>query len=158
MKNQVSKLEDEVKSLKSLVSHFLNFGHANSNVTCNQLNASERNFIRQNSSNRPSVSPSGSQKRRSFPLKYGTVNQDEDNGDILRPMQQHFNELLNESDSQNFNRNHIAQHHKDDSYASTTNDSHESTIVQMEKDNLELRRELQDARATNKQADKKIQE
>lgn len=165
MKVQVSKLEDEVSSLKSLISHSLNFNHANANNPAMPLNASERNFMRQNSSNRPSLSPSDNQKRRSFPLKYGIVSQDEDNSDILRPLQQQFNEMLNESDNRNFNRNHIAQHHKAELYANTTNDSHESTIVQMEKENLELRRrdeelrrELQDARASNKQADKKIQE
>lgn len=165
MKVQVSKLEDEVSSLKSLISHSLNFNHSNANNPAMPLNAPERNFMRQNSSNRPSLSPSDNQKRRSFPLKYGIVSQDEDNSDILRPLQQQFNEMLNESDNRNFNRNHIAQHHKAELYANTTNDSHESTIVQMEKENLELRRrdeelrrELQDARASNKQADKKIQE
>lgn len=163
-KNQVTKLEEEVKMLKSLVSHFLNFGgHSNSNSSTpfnlsNQstpLNAPDRSFARQNSANRSS--PGDGQKRRSFPLKYGTVNQDDDN-ELLRPIQQQFNELLKE-DNLNFNRNNIAQHAKDEIYANLTNDTnHDTTIVQMEKDNLELRRELEDARASNKQADKKIQE
>lgn len=163
MKNQVTKLEDEVKMLKSLVSHFLSFGgHSNSNTPFNQsnqstpLNAPDRNFHRQNSANRSSISPSDSQKRRSFPLKYGTINQEDDN-DLLRPIQQQFNELLKE-DNLNLNRNNIVQHAKDEIYVNLTNENNDCTIVQMEKDNLELRRELEDARASNKQADKKIQE
>lgn len=157
MKNQISKLEDEVKTMKSIVSHLLNFGgHSNSSTSFNQsnqstpLNAPDRNFLRQNSTNRPSLSPNDSQKRRSFPVKY---NQDDDT-DLLRPTQL---ELLKE-DNLNFNRNNIAQHSKDDIYENTANDIHDPNIVQMEKDNLELRRELEDVRATNKQADKRIQE
>lgn len=148
MKNQMTKMEDEVKVLKGLLSHFLNFGNSNANTPFNSsnqstpLNAPDRNFTRQNSSNRTSLSPGESQKRRSFPVKYGAQEDDE----LLRPIQQQFNELLKED---SFN------HAKDEMFA---NDNHESTIVQMEKDNIELRRELQDARASNKQADKKIQE
>lgn len=160
MKNQVSNLEDEVKTLKSIVSHLLNFGaHSNSSTPYNQsnqstpLNVPDRSFHRQNSSNRPSLSPNDGQKRRNFPAKFS---QDDDN-DLLRPIQQQFNELLKE-DNLNFNRNNIAQQSKDDLYTNTVNDSHDNTIVQMEKDNNELRRELEDARASNQQADQKIQE
>ncbi|XP_031631656.1 myb-like protein D isoform X2 [Contarinia nasturtii] len=164
MKNQVSKLEDEVKTLKSIVSHLLNYnGNSNSSTPYNQSNQStpfnvvDRNFLRQNSSTRPSLSPSDAQKRRSFPQKF---NQDDDT-ELLRPIQQQFNELLKE-DNLNFGRNNIAQqqqHPNDGIYANATNnESHESNFVQIEKDNLELRRELEDARASNKQADKKIQD
>lgn len=155
MKNQVSKLEDEVKMMKGVLSHFLNFGHANSNTPFMPSNVADQSaFLRQNSTNH---SPNDSQKRRSVSLKYGTVNQDGDS-DPLEPIQQQFTELLKE-DNLNYNRNNIAQHAKnDDIYTNTANDNHDCTIVQMEKDNLELRRELQDARASNKQADKKIQE
>lgn len=162
MKNQVSKLEDEVKTLKSIVSHLLNYsGNSNSGTPYNQSNQStplnDRKFLRQNSSTRPSLSPSDAQKRRSIPPKF---NQDDDI-DLLRPIQQQFSELLKE-DNLNFNRNIIAQqqqHSNDDIYANAAhNESQECNIVQMEKDNLELRRELEDARASNKQADKKIQE
>lgn len=161
MKNQIVKLEDEVKTMKSLVSHLLNFnGHSNLTTPFNQsnqstpVNVADRNFLRQNSMNRSTISPSDSQKRRSFPIKY---NQDDDT-DLIRPIQQQFNELLKE-DNLNFSRNNIAQHSKDEIYANTANDgTHDHNIVQMEKDNLELRRELEDARATNKQADRRIQE
>lgn len=50
-------------------------------------------------------------------------------------------------------RNGVPQ--KELSFLNDTNG--ECTLVQMEKDNLELRRELQDALANNKQAGKKIQ-
>lgn len=160
MKNHISKLEDEVKMLKGVLSHFLSYGHANSNPSFNAsmpLNVTaDRNFQRLNSTNRTSISPNDTQTRRSFPLKYGTINQDSD-CDPLEQIQQQFSEMLND-DNVNFNRSNIAQHANDEIYTNTANDNHECTIVQMEKDNLELRRELQDARASNKQADKKIQE
>lgn len=159
MKNQISKLDDEVKMLKGVLSHFFNFGHTSSNSAFNGTmpsNAADRNFPPQNATNRTSISPNDSQKRRNFPLKYGTINQDSD-CDPLEPIQQQFTELLKE-ENLNFNRNSMAQHSKDDNYTNTDNENHDCTIVQMEKDNLELRRELQDARASNKQADKKIQE
>lgn len=185
MKNHISKLEEEVRMLKGLVSHFLNMGHAqtvNSNAPNNNTNnqtmplnvIADRNALRPNSStNRASVSPpSDSQKRQNanFPLKYGTINSESaDASDQMHLMQQQFNELL--KDDLNFNRfnnsssnssNAMSQQQQYpndvDVYADATTENHECTIVQMEKDNLELRRELQDARASNKQADKKIQE
>lgn len=199
MKNHISKLEDEVRMLKGLVSHFLNMGHAqtvnanqqqsyntttstNNNNNNNQtmpLNViADRNVLRPNStSNRTSVSPSDSQKRQhaNFPLKYGTINsENSDATDQMQQMQQQFNELLKD-DHFNFNRcnnnnntnNAMIQQQQQqqqqypndiDAYADAATENHDFTIVQMEKDNLELRRELQDARASNKQADKKIQE
>lgn len=187
MKNHISKLEDEVRMLKGLVSHVLNaqtlnssqqqsYTNMNSNSNNNNqtmpLNViADRNVLRPNStSNRTSVSPSDSQKRQNanFPLKYGTINSE--SGDATDQMQMHllqqqFNELLKD-DQFNFNRcnnNALAQQQQQypndiDVYTDGATENHECTIVQMEKDNLELRRELQDARASNKQADKKIQE
>lgn len=192
MKSHISKLEDEVRMLKGLVSHFLNMGHAqtvnstqspytntnnvntpnNNNNQTMPLNViADRNVLRPNSStNRTSVSPSDSQKRQNanFPLKYGTINSESaDATDQMHLMQQQFNELLND-DHLNFNHfnnnstNALGQQQQYpndvDVYADVTTENHDCTIVQMEKDNLELRRELQDARASNKQADKKIQE
>lgn len=163
MKNQIVKLEDEVKTMKSIVSHLLNFGgHSNSSTPFNQstqstpLNVGDRNFLPQNSMNRSSVSPNDSQNRRSFTIKSRNIQDDDTN--LMRPIQQQFNELLKE-DNLNFSRNNMAQHSSDEIYANTANDeTHDHNIVQMEKDNLELRRELEDARATNKQADRRIQE
>lgn len=191
MKNHISKLEDEVRMLKGLVSHFLNAQTASSNqqsytnANTNNNNQTmplnviaDRNVIRPNStSNRTSVSPSGSQKRQhaNFPLKYGTINSESggDAADQMQLMQQQFNELLKDdnfnfnrcnSNNNNYNNSAIVQQQQQqypndiDGYADAATENHECTIVQMEKDNLELRRELQDARASNKQADKKIQE
>lgn len=190
MKSHISKLEDEVRILKGIVSHFLNMGHAQT-VNANQQSynnsqmmpsnvIADRNVLRSNSSiNRASVSPSDSQKRQNanFPLKYGTINSDStDATDQMHLMQQQFNELLKDDHSNfnHFNNNSSGstttnamnqqqqpnqQYPNDvDVYTDATTENHECTIVQMEKDNLELRRELQDARASNKQADKKIQE
>lgn len=198
MKNHISKLEEEVRMLKGLVSHFLNVGHAqtvnasqqqtyataNANANNNQTMPSnviaDRNVLRPNAtSNRVSVSPSDSQKQRqhaNFPLKYGTINSEGgDAADQMHVLQQQFNELLKD-DHFNLNRcnananannnNAMAQQQQQqqqypndiDVYVDGGTENHDCTIVQMENENLELRRELQDARASNKQADKKIQE
>lgn len=186
MKNHISKLEDEVRMLKGMVSHFHNnMGHGqtvgsnqqtytNSNQTMPLNVMADRSLLLPNStSNRTSVSPSDSQKRQhanNFPLKYGTINSEcIDAADPMQLIQQQFNELLKE-DHFNFNRCNSTnnstgiiqqpqQYPNDiDGYANVATENHDCTIVQMEKDNLELRRELQDARASNKQADKKIQE
>lgn len=90
------------------------------------------------------------QKRRSLHLNYGTQMQDDEN-DMLRPMQQKLNELIKD---EHFNRSNSDQFA---SNAETENHDH-TIVVQMEKDNLDLRRELQDTRASKKLADKKIQE
>lgn len=153
-KTHITKLEEEIKTLKTLVSHVLKYGSPNTapnsslNLSSNSnqstpLNAtltSDRSFLRQNSnSSHRQPLPNDSQKRRSWCLNYGTVNV-EDDPDQMRPIQQQFKELMN-----------------DELYTNSDNLNHDSTIVQMEKENLELRRGLQDAIANNKISDKKIQ-
>lgn len=181
MKNHISKLDDEVRMLKSLLSHFLNTQQqqpytsaTNNNNQTMPLNViADRNVMRPNSTpSRTSVSPSDSQKRQpaNFPQKFSTINS-ENVGNVADPMQlmqQQFNELLKEEHvnrcNNNANNNNnlaiVQQPYSNDidDYATAATENHECTIVQMEKDNIELRRELQDARASNKQADKKIQE
>lgn len=157
-KNHASKLEDEIKTLKTLVSHLINIGYTNPSTTANvsnhtaPLNSTHSNFLLQNPSNCSLLTAYDNLKRHnSMSVKYNS--HDVVENDIL-PIQQQFNDLLKENNA-NYKRNSIAQ--KDEIYANTENDNNDSTIVQMEKDNLELRRELQDALASNKEADKKIQ-
>lgn len=149
----VSKLEEEVKTLKTLCSHLMNVGPANHSQSMNvgtqpaPTNASDNIINRQNSTS----NHLSKQKRRSLCLNYENVMPDFDN-DMLRPMQQKFNDMLIKDENTNFDRSH------NDQYANAENENHDITIIQMEKDNLDLRRELQDTRASKKQAEKKIQE
>lgn len=170
MKNHVSKLEDEIKSLRSLLSHSLNFGRTNQMLTATNTFNHDRGFLRASPGLRNS--PSDKQKRHSFSLNYGTINQEEaglnsplfhNETDILQPMQDQFNELLKgeklkyglkggKTDDMH-GTNKLQNGH----YISSDNDGNDGQLLQMEKDNLELRRELQDALANKKHADNKIQ-
>lgn len=149
----VSKLEEEVHTLKTLCSHLMNVGPANHSSSMNigtqstPTIGSENIIHRQNSTS----NHLSKQKRRSLCLNYENVIPDF-NSDMLRPMQQKFNDMLVKDANTNFNRSHNNQ------YANAENENNDITIIQMEKDNLDLRRELQDTRASKKQADKKIQE
>lgn len=112
-------------------------------------NAHNNSISLQNLSN--SYILSAYDKQRNASTRYGTS---VDN-DLLKVHQQQFRDMKIDS-SPVAERNGMPQ--KELSFLSTLNDTNgECTLVQMEKDNLELRRELQDALANNKQAGKKIQ-
>lgn len=153
-KAHVSKLEEEVQTLKTLCSHLMNVGPSNQSSSMSigtqstPTNTSDNIII--NRQNLPS-SHLSKQKRRSLCLNYENVIPDFNN-DMLQPMQHKFNDMLIKNGNTNFNRSH------NDQYAHAENENHDIAIIQMERDNLDLRRELQDTRASKKQADKKIQE
>lgn len=131
-------------------------------------------FLRQNSGASIRSTPQDRSKRHSFNLNYGTMHQDDPvllNG-IVESMysnesvidQEQFNELLKEEQMKFLNGDGNAngigdtRQNTNEIYVNgDDNDVGNGTLVQMEKDNLDLRRELQDALATKKQADKKIQ-
>lgn len=146
-------MEEEVKSLKTLVSHLVSGANTypNTAVTpsnpATPLNNAHHNSISlQNLSN--SYTLSAYDKQRNVSPRYS----DADNDLLLKVHQQQFRDMKIDS-SPVTERNGVPQ--KDSSFLNDTNG--ECTLVQMEKDNLELRRELQDALANNKQAGKKIQ-
>lgn len=168
-KNHVTKLEDEIKSLRSLLSHTLNFGRTNPVITPSNSFSTDRNFMRQTSNLRNTNGDR--QKRHSFSLNYGTINQDDGglNGplfhsetDILQPMQEQLNELIKgeklkygingAATDDTHSKNKLQNGH----YPSDDGVVNDLQLLQMEKDNLELRRELQDAIANKKHADNKI--
>lgn len=155
-KSQTSKLEEEVKSLKALVSQLLNIGypHSNTSVTPSHpttpLNNAHNNSISlQNLSN--SFLLSALDKQRNLPMRYGNDTENE----MFKPLQQHFNDMLKLDTAAVDGRNGVTQ--KDLNYMNAMSDNGDCTLVQMEKSNFELRRELQDALANNKQAGKMIQ-
>lgn len=154
-RNHITKLEEEIKTLRTLVTHALKCGPLNAaNSTASTLPVSsqstpfdastladDRGYMRLNRQQPPN------EKRRSWCINYGaTVNQ-EDESDQLRPIQQQFNDLMSQENNKL----------NEDLYENSENLNHDSTIVQMEKENLELRRGLQDAIANKTIADKKIQ-
>lgn len=128
-------------------------------------------FLRQNSGASARSTPQDRSKRHSLSLNFGTMHQDDAillngisesvfNESVIDPDQ--FNELLKEEQMKyaNGDGNGIgdARQNTNDIYVNGDDaDAGNGTLVQMEKDNLDLRRELQDALANRKQADKKIQ-
>lgn len=169
-KNHVSRLEDEVKSLRALLSHTINYNSNRTNPVIHAASATtfgnvERGFIRHQTppnlrqSNSSSNSNGDRQKRHSLNLNYGTIHQDDggSNGpifhneaDILQPMQEQFEELLRNENGHS--KSKLPNGH----YSTTDGELTDMQLLQMEKDNLELRRELQDAIANRKHADNKI--
>lgn len=159
--------------------HALNYDRTTSTpMIPSVLNKSASNdrhvFLRQNSGSSVRSTPQDRSKRHSLSLNYGTMHQDEpimlngisesiSNNDSIFDQDQ-FNELLKEEQMKFANGDGIANG-IDDARQNTNeiylngddNDVGNGTLVQMEKDNLDLRRELQDALANKKQADKKIQ-
>lgn len=171
-KTHITKLEEEIKSLRTIITHALNVVRTNS-VQPSPSNPIDRPYMRQNSNTAAMrTSPHDRQKRHSLCLNYGTINQDDsyinasgliypNENDIVQPMQEQFNELLKGEKLKYLNggadNNMDDAHQHNGIYDSTENNMNDGTIVQMEKDNLELRRELQDALANKKYADQKIQ-
>lgn len=167
MKNQVSKLEDEVKSLKSVLAHSLNVGRLSPSSIAANLNNSfgnERVFMRQSSNYSNRNSSHDRQKRHSLGINYNPILPDDSNimngggiGSENELNQDQLNELLKNEQNIYVNGNVGNPDIMNGGYIDGENDLNDGTLVQMEKDNLELRRELQDALANKKHADKKIQ-
>lgn len=82
--------------------------------------------------------------------------------DILQPMQEQFNELLKgeklkyAANGAAIDEIHAKNKLQNGHYSVSDSEVNDGQLVQMEKDNLELRRELQDALANKKHADNKI--
>lgn len=168
----IFKLEDELKSLRSLLSQSLNFGRTNAVVSTPTNNSFggvvDRGFIRQNADLRNYSSDRS--KRHSLNLHYGTINQEDRalssplfHNDIDH-VQKQFHELL-KTDELKYNMNggsgnndgYLKNNIQNGHHSASVRDGNDGQLLQMEKDNLELRRELQDALATKKHADTKIQ-
>lgn len=116
-------------------------------------------------------SPQDHQKRQNFNLNYGVINQDDSNAGIiptflnesdnLQPLPNEFGEIMRNEKMNYGNQNGLSGGENNNSTVQyngiyTTSES-DGQIIQMEQDNLKLRRELQDALANRKQADRKIQ-
>lgn len=132
-------------------------------------------YLRQNSGASVRSTPQESRsKRHSLSLNYGTMHQDDavllngiaesvfNNESVID--QDQLNELLKEEQMKyvngdgNVNGIGDSRQNTNEIYVNgDDNDVGNGTLVQMEKDNLVLRRELQDALANKKQADKTIQ-
>lgn len=166
----IFKLEDELKSLRSLLSQSLNFGRTNATATPTNnsfAGVGDRGFIRHNADLRNYSNDRS--KRHSLNLHYGIINQED--GVLSSPLfhndidhvQKQFNEIL-KTDELNYNMNggpgkdgYTKNNVQNGHHSVSARDVNDGQLLQMEKDNLELRRELQDALATKKHADTKIQ-
>lgn len=192
-------MEDEIKTLRSYITHAFNSGARSSNTYHQPIQQTgsfnERDYSRGGAVHHQQPAPSQHRhNRQNLNLNYGVINQDESfptENDLVRPMNQHFNDIrkaekltnsngkLNsyvssptstENSNQQFvnnNQNNISSVANSSSRASsfsaeqsdygTPAEHEDGHIVQMEKDTLELRRELQDALASKKHAENKIQ-
>lgn len=167
-KNHLSKLEDEIKSLRAFLTHILSFNRANQAFMLPQtpnVMYTDQTVQRPNSNSTRSTPPEH-QRRQSFNLNYGIINQDDstagiiptflNESDALQPLPNEFGEMIRNGNlngsSGSDNNNSTVQYN-----GIYTNNDTDGQIIQMEMDNLKLRRELQDALATRKHADRKIQ-
>lgn len=138
MKNQMTRLEEEVKTMRTLVAHMMNANRMNPMPPPPTVAyPNDMLFTRQNSG---STMRNSSQNRHSFGGNFNS--------------QSNENLYANETDlKEPIYENGLDGHPINGAYGTLA----DGTLVQMEKDNLELRRELQDALANKKNADRKIQ-
>lgn len=157
-------MEDEIKSLRTLLTHFLQATTSSANTPPRPSSSGYHHPLQNSQSfNERDYSggrPNRTANRSTLNLHYGTISNHEDTDlgfptedDIILPMNQQFNDIrkaekLKYSQSNGKHSRESSEHHE-----ATTSDGH---IVQMEKDTLELRRELQDALAGKKQAENKV--
>lgn len=131
---KISKLEDEVKHLKLLLGH-------STNPFVNTVNYRQ---------NRPQSVDGYKMKRHSMNLSYGTVSQDNDfNYHSLNDDNIKFNDNLSIGEGSP-TRNHTIH---EEIFPTTDNGGE---LGKLEQDKLELRRELQTALDSNKQAESRI--
>ncbi|KAJ6637233.1 hypothetical protein Bhyg_09963 [Pseudolycoriella hygida] len=148
---RILKMEDEIKSLRSVLSHVLNNGpRPNVGYPINSPTFNDREFA--HSSTRHS--------RRFLNLDYATVN---DNTPI--PNENEFLLPLNPLTHENRGSDKVqygygdgvhVNGHANGVYAATENEANDSDIMQMEKETLKLRKELQDLMDSKQKADSKI--
>lgn len=102
--------------------------------------------------------------RQSLNINYGTINQEDSldfnaEGEILRPMNQQFNDIRKAEKIKYVQSNGCSSSFgviDHNNYTTPENEQNDGQLVQMEKDTLDLRRELQDTIASKKQADNRI--
>lgn len=152
---RILKMEDEIKSLRSVVSHVLN-NAARQNVPypMNSPTFNEREF------SHSSARSGDRHPRRCLNINYGTVNNDSaaNDNEMLAAM----NPLPHENRSSDkiqygpgYLDNVHLNGHVNGMYNAPENESN-SDIMQMEKETLKLRKELQDLMDSKQKADSKI--
>lgn len=155
---RISKMEDEIKSLRSVLSHVLNNG-ARQNIPYPIASPSfnEREF------SHSSARSGDRHPRRCLNLNYGTINNDgvviPNENEILTPLNPLTHDGRN-SDKMQYLPGYIdnvhLNGHVNGIYNAPENDANDSDIMQMEKETLKLRKELQDLMDSKSKADSKI--
>lgn len=157
-------MEDEIKSLRALLTHFLQATAASQSPP--RASSSGYNHPLQNSQSFNERDYSGGRQtanrlahRSSLNINYGTISNHDDvdlgfptEDDIILPMNQQFNDIR-KAEKLKYSQSNGKHSRESVDHDAPTSDGH---IVQMEKDTLELRRELQDALAGKKQAENKV--
>lgn len=149
------KMEDEIKSLRSALSHVLNGGsRQNVAYTHNSPSFNEREF------SHSSIRSGERHARRYLNIDHPVVPTNDN--DILSPL----NPLPHESRSADklqyvpgyLENLHLNGHANGGAYGAPESEANDSDIMQMEKETLKLRQELQDLKDSKQKADSKIQE
>lgn len=180
-------MEEEIKSLRTLLSHVLNTSTRSPpfNPTHNSsTNRDYSNTSRQ--SNHRNATETNRQKRTSLNLNYGGIDETNDFPvEMLMHINQPQYNDLRKSDQNQFvqhngrqygmisgengscisnnrtidsNSSHLYTQQQQQQQRESSNEQHnDDNIVQMEKETLELRRELQETIANQKRAEKKAQ-
>lgn len=152
----ITKLEEEIKSLRTIFTQVLTTVRPPQFAPMNAFTESPE-YLHHTYNNRSKVPAADRPNRHS--VNYGTIHNHDDNTTYSNDK---GNVYANESATK------YLQSNGKQTYASTANLLHENHygesepndghIVQMEKDTLELRRELQDTIASKKEADNRIYE
>lgn len=185
------KLEEEVKSLRQLLSHVFATMSVNAQATGHSYVPSQSSHPLQHSQSLKEQRDyqkfvaeqqfgggNRSSSRQLLNLSYGTINHDDTavtfatEGDLIKPMPQQFNDIRkaekmrysHQQQQQNNGKHESVQtirssigpaDHRDE-VINNTEQQHDVRMVQKEKDEVELRQELQHAIASKKHAENKV--
>lgn len=163
---RLTKMEEEIKSLRALLSHVINTSSRASPFIPAHNSSSNHDYTSRQQSNR-SESSSSRHKRSSLNLNYGGI--DETN-DYPVEMLMHIKPTQYSNDPRNNGRSYTTENGSANQtmdsntvpshnvYATQAeNEQNDNHLVQMEKETLQLRRELQETIANQKRAEKKAQ-
>ncbi len=150
---RIAKMEDEIMSLRSLLSLVLNNGsRQNIAYPLNSSSFNEREFLH-----------SSARSSERHPRRYSNVNDAvaPNENEILSPLHPLPHENRS-SDKMHFVPGYLdnlhLNGHVNGAYSTPENEASDSDIMQREKETFKLRKELQDVKDSKQKADSKIQE
>lgn len=145
---RILKMEDEIKSLRSVLSHVLNNGaRQNVGYQLNSPSFNEREF------SHSSARTSERHSRRYMNIDNAAIPSE---NDILAPHENRSADKMQYVPG--YLENLHLNGHVNGVYSTPENEANDSDIMQMEKETFKLRKELQDLMDSKQKADSKIME